>query len=90
VLFLIVAPVAGLFLGGIYSPPAIRFTKCRGPWLGVLLSAGFGIMVFGPGFLLPSPLFAIAGVWAFLLFLLLLVRHLSPRAVKPRPSGRGY
>lgn len=37
--------IVGLFMGGIYSLPAMRVTKSNDPWLTILLSIGLTITV---------------------------------------------
>jgi len=40
VVYAVGLPVVGLFMGGIYSVPAISLCSGREPWLSVLLSLG--------------------------------------------------
>ncbi len=44
--------VVGLFMGGIYSLPAMRVTKSTDPWLTILLSIGLTITVTTIGVIL--------------------------------------
>ena len=44
--------VVGLFMGGIYSLPAMRLSKNTDPWLTILLGVGLTITVSIPGLLL--------------------------------------
>jgi len=71
---LIAAPVVGLFMGGIYSLPAIRLTRGREPGLSILLSVGLAVTVFGLGFMLSVPLVFRAGIWLLSIGLLLATR----------------
>ena len=43
--------VVGLFMGGIYSLPAMRITKSADPWLTILLGMGLTITVTTMGLL---------------------------------------
>jgi len=71
---LIAAPVVGLFMGGIYSVPAIRLTRGHEPLLSILLSAGLAVTVFGVGYVLNVPLVYSAGIWLLSIGLLLATR----------------
>ena len=71
----IAVPVVGVFLGGIYSVPAIRLSRGREPWLSVLMSLGLAITAFGIGYLSHTRILFSGGVWGFSLLLLLLVRR---------------
>jgi hypothetical protein len=74
VLALIAAPVVGLFMGGIYSLPAIRLTRGREPGLSILLSVGLAVTVFGLGYALGVALVFRAGIWLLSIGLLLATR----------------
>ena len=69
---LIAGPVVGLLLGGVYSWPAIRFTKGREPWLSLLLVVGLSVTVFGLGLAAQVPVLYLAIVFLVVLVLLLL------------------
>jgi hypothetical protein len=69
-------PVVGLFMGGIYSVPAISVCKGREPWLSVLLSLGLAATSFGLGYLGGTPILLSAGGWLFCVALLLITRRL--------------
>jgi hypothetical protein len=45
-IMLIAIPVLGVFMGGVYSVPAMRVTNCRDPWLTVGLSVTVGAIGF--------------------------------------------
>ena len=74
-LILIAGPVLGLLLGGVYSYPAIRFTKGREPWLSLLLAVGLSITVFGLGLAANVPVPYLGVVWVVALLLLLVARR---------------
>jgi hypothetical protein len=63
-------------MGGVYSMPAIHFTRGREPWLSILLSVGLAVTVFGVGFVLDVPLVYLAVIWVFTIGLLLAARAL--------------
>ena len=73
---LFAVPVLGLLMGGVYSMPAIHFTRGREPWLSILLSVGLAVTVFGVGFVLDVPLVYLAVIWVFTIGLLLAARAL--------------
>jgi hypothetical protein len=73
-LIAIAVPLLGGLMGGIYSLPAIRFTKEREPWLTLLLAAGLAVTVFGIGHLLRGPLQTLFWIYLASLTLLLLAR----------------
>lgn len=73
-LVLLAVPVVGLFMGGVYSMPAISVTRGREPWLSMLLSVGLGVTVFGLGLLLDVPLIYLGTIWAIAIALLLVAR----------------
>jgi len=72
----IAVPVVGVFLGGIYSVPAIRLSRGREPWLSALLSIGLAITVFGIGYISDTRILFSAGVWVVSVVLLLIARRL--------------
>lgn len=63
-------PVVGLFMGGLYSWPAIRITGGREPWLSLLLGLGLAITVFGLGLPADAPRVYLAATWFLSLGLL--------------------
>ena len=67
--------VVGLMFGGIYSWPAIHFTKGREPWLSLLLAAGLSVTVFGLGLPADVPLLYLGVVWIVALVLLIAARR---------------
>ena len=69
-------PVLGIFMGGIYSLPAMYLTKERDPWLTAFLAGGLAITVFGLGHFVHVPPLYLAGLWLVSLILLLLARRL--------------
>lgn len=69
-------PVVGVFMGGIYSLPAMSLCKGREPWLSALLSVGLAMTVFGLGYLGETSIFLSAVAWGFSVVLLLLARRL--------------
>jgi hypothetical protein len=73
---LFAVPVLGLLMGGVYSMPAIHFTRGREPWLSILLSVGLAVTVFGVGSVLHVPLAYLAIIWVFTIGLLLGARAL--------------
>lgn len=73
---LFAVPVLGLLMGGVYSMPAIHFTRGREPWLSILLSVGLAVTVFGVGSVLHVPLVYLAVIWVFTIGLLLGARAL--------------
>jgi hypothetical protein len=74
-LILIAGPVLGLLLGGVYSYPAIRFTKGHEPWLSLLLAVGLSITIFGLGLAAKVPVLYLGAVWVVALLLLLVARR---------------
>ena len=75
-LFAIAIPVLGLFMGGVYSWPAMQVCKGREPWLTGLLAIGLAITLVGLGYLAGTPILYTAGGWVVSIVLLLLVRRL--------------
>lgn len=71
----IAGPVVGLLLGGVYSWPAIHFTKGREPWLSLLLAIGLSVTVFGLGLAAQVPVLYLTIVFLVVLVLLLLARR---------------
>jgi hypothetical protein len=67
-------PVLGIFFGGIYSLPAMRFTKQRDPWLTLLLAGGLVITVSGVGLVTHTPLSYMVALWFVSIVFLLLAR----------------
>lgn len=68
--------VVGLFMGGIYSLPAMRVCKGREPWLSASLSIGLAVTVFGLGYLTDTPILFSTAAWGVSLLLLLAARRL--------------
>lgn len=71
---LIVVPVLAVFMGGIYSVPAMRITKERDPWLTLLLALGLAITVFGIGLATHISFIYLSVVWLVSVVLLLIRR----------------
>ena len=71
----IAGPVVGLLLGGVYSWPAIHFTKGREPWLSLLLAVGLSVTIFGLGLAAQVPVLYLTIVFLVVLVLLLLARR---------------
>ncbi len=70
----LVFPLLGILMGGIYSYPAMRLTKERDPWLTFLLAAGLAITVFGIGCAVHARIVYLGAVWLASILLLLLAR----------------
>lgn len=69
-------PLLGVLLGGLYSFPAMRFTRERDPWLTLLLACGLAITVFGLGLLSQTPPQTLGFVFGASILLLLSARWL--------------
>lgn len=74
-ILVIALPVLGILMGGIYSWPAMRLTKCRDPLYTILLGVGLSITVIGIGALSHLSFFKIAGTWFFAIALLTIRRR---------------
>lgn len=73
-MILVGIPVLGILMGGVYSWPAIHFTKGRDPWLTLLLAVGLAITVFGIGLPTQTPLLHSGLLYLVSIGLLLLAR----------------
>lgn len=62
--------VLGVLMGGVYSLPAMRVTKCREPWYTILLGIGLSITILGLGFAFNVSIPLITGAWICALLLL--------------------
>ena len=73
-IYLIGFIVVGLFMGGIYSLPAIRLTKSTDPWLTILLSIGLTTTVAAIGLMFSTSYLHIIYVILFANALLIIRR----------------
>ena len=76
-MILVGVPVLGILMGGVYSLPAMHFTKGRDPWLTRLLAVGLAITVFGIGLPFQTPLLYSGLLYLVSIGLLLLKRAMD-------------
>ena len=75
---LIAVPVLGVLLGGIYSLPAMRITKCREPIYTALLGVGLAVTVFSIGFAAKLPVTYVVVAYSISLVMLSIRRAFGP------------
>ena len=71
---LIALPILGILMGGVYSLPAMRITKCREPWYTITLGIGLSITVLAISFIYELPVNRVSIAWAIACALLLIRR----------------